>query len=116
MEVIKNLIKEYSAYITIYAALITFTIIIITITNTKRKRRYMLWRRDIFNLGVFVREWERNDDKFIEELFSENEKLSEENKALKSDVTKIVIVVFVIYLGYKIDKVISYFKKKPLNR
>ena len=116
MEVIKNLINEYSLHITIYASLTTFTIIIIAITNTKRKRRYMLWKKDTFNLGVFVREWERNNDKFIEELFSENEKLSEENKALKSDVTKIFIVVFIIYLAYNINKIISYFKSRPSNR
>ncbi len=111
MNDIVNLINEYNAYITLYAALITLAMIITTITNTKRKRRYMLWKKDVFNLGVFVREWERNEDKFIEELFSENEKLSDENKALKSHVTKFAIVLFIIYIAFNIDKIIKNIKE-----
>ncbi len=112
MQAIKTLISEYVLEITAFAILTTCAIIIIAITNTKRKRRYMLWKKYVLNLGVFKGEWERNDDKFTEELFSENEKLLEENKALKSDVTKFVIIVFIIYLAHNLDKMLKYLKNR----
>lgn len=105
MQAIKILISEYILQITIWAILSTLAVIIITITNTKRKRRYMSWKKDRLNLLVFSREWERNDDKLTEELFSENERLSTENKALKSEITKFSIIVFIIYAVYVVSSV-----------
>ena len=83
MNIIKEIISENTLYIILYIVCATLTIIILAINRTKIKIGFTDWKKDTLNLVVFKREWESNNDKFIEELFSENEKLSSENKALK---------------------------------
>lgn len=44
--------------------------------------------RDTFNLPFFKREWERNNDKLLQELFAENLALEKRAKELDKDVRK----------------------------
>jgi len=112
METIKNLINENIFFVISYMLCTTVVIIIMAINISKRKKRYITWKKDTLNLLVFTREWERNDDKFIEELFNENEKLSLENKILNKEYTKLsIIALIVIILHILLLKI-----KKPINR
>lgn len=104
MEIIKGVLSYYSVQIAIYAAITTLTLIFVLFTNSNKKKRYMSWKGDILNLGVFKREWVRDDDKFIQELFSENEKLTLENSTLKKDITKLTILTLLFLIFQKLGK------------
>ncbi|MBU1012685.1 MAG: hypothetical protein KKG99_06755 [Bacteroidetes bacterium] len=109
MDTIKEIMKENAFVISIYALLTTLIIVIIAVTNNKRKKWFIDWKKDTLNLYVFKREWERNDDKFMELLFSENEKLSAENKILKKDINKVSILFLIILI---VPIIYSKFTKK----
>jgi uncharacterized membrane protein YbaN (DUF454 family) len=113
MITIENIISPCIIPITLYAISTTIAIIIISIRSTKRKNRYADWKKDTLNLGVFVREWERNDDMFIEELFSENKKLSLENKALSKNLTLVSMAVLIWFIFSNFEKLLkNSFKKR----
>ncbi|MCX6221454.1 MAG: hypothetical protein NTZ69_10740 [Bacteroidia bacterium] len=103
------LLRENIFWIILYAIAVTLAILIIAITKQNRKRKYMLWKKDTINLYVFKREWEFNEDKFIEELFSANESLTNENKLLKQKVNDLSIASLLLLL---IVAFISKFKGK----
>ena len=59
--------------------------------------------------------WERNDDKFINDLLDDNERLEKENKYLRNFVTKssiwwLVVILFITLLAYG-SQVSDYFKR-----
>ncbi|MBA7695296.1 hypothetical protein ES703_103919 [subsurface metagenome] len=58
----------------------------------------MVVKKEVPNLGIWKRESVLNDDAFLEELFSENLRLTEENKILKKENTRLTIGSFCILL------------------
>ncbi len=97
-DIIKCIIDNNVMYITLYAFCITLAIIIIIIRNKSKKRRYIDWKNDTFNIGIFKREWSVNEDELLNELFSENSRLENENKLLKKQYSKLTMLLL-IYFG-----------------
>lgn len=103
------------AWIMLYALFTTLAIIIIITRKNKRKRKYIDWKRDVLTIPLFKREWERNDDDLLNELFSENERLTKENKILKQDLTNrsivnLILLIFIVFITKLKD-----FKNKDTN-
>lgn len=105
MELIKTVINLYSFSIAVYAMLITIVLLILVFRYKSRKIRYLDWKKDTLNLYLFKREWERNDDKLLQELFDENLSLERRVKELDKDVTKLsffgLLMVLLIKIGVK---------------
>lgn len=105
MELIKSVINQYSFSIAVYAMLITIVLLILVFRYKSRKIRYLDWKKDTLNLYLFKREWERNDDKLLQELFDENLFLERRVKELDKDVTKLsffgLLMVLLIKIGRK---------------
>ncbi|MFZ4739557.1 MAG: hypothetical protein ACOYLE_00145 [Bacteroidales bacterium] len=105
METIKTLIIDNIPKTILLIVLETLVIIIILIISTKKKKRFRVWKKDTLDLVVYKREWEHNTDEFINELFSENEKLESENKLLKRQFKKVSILFLIVLI-------IDFFKEK----
>ncbi len=75
------------------ALLSVVAVVIITIEKTKSKTRYRYWKKDVINLGIFSREWERTDDDVLRQLFDENARLEAENKLLKKQYSRLSLAV-----------------------
>lgn len=103
METIVEITRSNTAWIAVYALLITLALIIIVNSNSKRKKRYIDWKKQTLNIYLLKIEWERNDDELLNELFSENEHLLKENKVLKQNLTKssILNLIFLISIVVK---------------
>lgn len=101
MNTIRAILCEYSISILIFG-LTFFTAFIITLLiHSKRKTRYLLWKKETIHLGIYRVEKEFGKDKFIEELFTENLRLETENKLLKKQVSNTkfaAIAIFIIML------------------
>lgn len=98
MDTIIEIVRVNMSFVIIYAFIATFAIIITIATTAKRKRKYMVWKKDTVNLYVFKREWERNDDEFLEELFLENDRLTKENKLLKEKVSDLSFISTILLM------------------
>lgn len=96
IESIDQIMNSINAWVAVYALLVTLAVLIMISTNNKRKKRYIDWKNQAFNIWVYKIEWERNDDKLLNELFTENERLFKENKVLKQDVTKASILSLIL--------------------
>ena len=81
-----------------YIICTTLAVIVLTQSRVKKRTRYMVVKKEVPNLGIWKRESVLNDDAFLEELFSENLRLTEENKILKKENTRLTIGSFCILL------------------
>ena len=66
-DIIKCIIDNNVMYITLYAFCITLAIIIIIIRNKSKKRRYIDWKNDTFNIK-FDNLWESNISGFVYDI------------------------------------------------
>ncbi|MDD4968553.1 MAG: hypothetical protein PHT07_03895 [Paludibacter sp.] len=105
MELIEKILGQYSLSITGYAVLITFGLIIIVSRDKSKKNKYLDWKKDTLILPLFKREWERNDDKVLQELYDENQALHKRVKELDKDVNKLslfaLLMIFLMKIGAK---------------
>ncbi len=67
----------------VYALGLSLALIIIIIRSRKKRHKFMLWKKDTINIFIFKREWEANNDAFIQQLWDENQRLVKENALLK---------------------------------
>lgn len=102
MEIIRSLLNQYSLSIAFYAILITVAMVIIIFRGKSKRNKYLDWKKDTLNLYLFKREWERNDDKLLQELFDENRILERRVKELDKDVTKFSLLAILMILLLKI--------------
>ena len=102
MGVIENILEQYSLSMAGYAVLITIVLLIIIFRSKSKRNKYLDWKKDSLNLYLFKREWERNDDKLLQELFDENQTLEKRVKELDKDVTKLSFVALLMILLLKI--------------
>ena len=112
MSYFSELVEGYAMSILVYAVIITI-IIILRIWNLKKKKKsYLTWKKDKVNLYFFSREWERNEDVILNQLFEENIRLENELKVLKKDHTRITLAFLILVVGQVLaDK----FKRKEKN-
>lgn len=98
MEAIKEIIRPYSFSILIYAISITIILVIILLRQKSLKNKYIDWKRDVLKLPFYSREWERNDDELLLELYTENERLDAELSVRNKDFTKLTILTLLLIL------------------
>jgi hypothetical protein len=83
-EMIKTILINNVDLIAWYASITTLVIITLIVRNRKTKKTFVKWKKDKINiLGIFTREWEVNEDEFLNDLFSENQRLEREVNLLK---------------------------------
>jgi hypothetical protein len=99
MSYLNKIIEGHSMTIFVYAVIITLIITIIIWNLRKKKKSYLTWKKDKVNLYFFSREWERNEDIVLNELFNENIRLENELKVRKKDHTKITLAFLVVVAG-----------------
>lgn len=106
-------ITSNAAYITSYAALTTLIIIVMLVKSRKRKETFMRWKQDKINiLGIFQRTWVENEDEFLQQLWEENQRLGNENKALRKSVKEmpffarltVIALILGVFIGFKAAK------------
>ena len=102
MELIKSIVSQHSISIAFYAILITIVLLIIIFRGKSKRNKYLDWKKDTLNLYLFKREWERNDDKLLQDLFDENQVLEKRVKELDKDVTKFSFLAILMILLLKI--------------
>jgi hypothetical protein len=116
MEIIEDVINKYALEIALYALCTTFIITILVAKKVTKKNKYIAWKRDTINLYVFKREYERNDDELLIELFNENRRLDAELKMSKKQYTNLsILVVIVVFFIVLKDEIYKIFKKKVAN-
>lgn len=102
MEFIRKIISENPLLIFGYLICITIFLLFQISDKYKKKSKYKVWKRESINLGFYKREYERNDDLFIQQLWDENSKLAEENKLLKIEKSKLalggILMLFILIL------------------
>lgn len=118
-----SFIIEYKTLIVLIATTSVLVNIIVLIATEKRKKRYIEWKETKINIfGWYQRTWERNDDKFMNELFDDNIRLEKENNLLKKrytnlsiSVTLILVISLIGIVLYSVPKRIVKTVKKPFT-
>lgn len=98
MNTIKEILCEYSFSILIFGLTALLSLIVALWIQGKRKRRYLTWKKETINLGIYKAEKEFGKDDFIEELFNENIRLETENKLLKQQLSNTKFAAIVIFI------------------
>lgn len=101
MDILRATLCEYSLLILFFGLMSLAAFIITLLIHNKRKTRYLLWKKETINLGIYRTEKEFGKDEFMEELYTENLRLETENKLLKKQVSNtkfFAIVIFIIIL------------------
>mgnify|MGYP006281868955 CR=1 FL=1 len=107
MDIISSIVSQYCIEIASYSIFATLVILFLLFRQRSKKNKYLDWKKDQLNLYVFKREWERNDDEVLKELFSENKSLEKELKELKKANEKtsiqaaIILLLFVLHVKFK---------------
>jgi hypothetical protein len=101
MNYFSELVEGFAMSILVYAVIITIIVILRIWNLRKKKNSYLTWKKDKVNLYFFSREWERNEDVVLQQLFDENIRLENELKVLKKDHTKISLA-FLILLALQV--------------
>ena len=66
-----------------YSVVSTAIILFMVVYGFVRKKKYRVWKKDTLSIFIFTREWEHSDDKFLQELWDENQSLSQQVALLK---------------------------------
>lgn len=112
MENINEIISYYNIPIIIYALSITVILAIIIAQKKSLRNKYIDWKRDVLKLPFFHREWERNDDKLLQELYTENERLQAELNLRNKEFTKLTILTLILLLPTVLKSKLK--KEKPV--
>ena len=91
---------------------IIVTMAIIINDSVKRKNRYVIWKKQTLNFGIYSREWERTDDVVLQQLFDENQRLETENKSLKKQKSKLSFLLLIGLFGSLFTMWLLTFKSK----
>jgi len=118
-EMIKTILINNIEWIALYASIATLAIIVLIVKSRNRQKTFVKWKKDKINiLGIFTREWEVNDDEFLNELFSENQRLELEVNLLKKQLKSASLIHALGLLLFVIGLIIGGFysrsnKKNP---
>lgn len=93
---IEEFLIEHVWYL-FFGFLIALGILIFWIWRRKHKKsRYNNWKEERINLGFYVLVFARNEDPFLEELFTENELLEAKIKLLRKEKSKTEFALVII--------------------
>ena len=114
MNFVETLIIEHPFQFLLYSIGMTAFLIFQLIDRRKKRTQYKVWKRESINLGFYKRDYERSDDVFIQQLWDENIRLSDENKFLRKENSKISIVAVFLLVTFLIEiKLRNLLNKKP---
>lgn len=97
-----------------YALCATLTIIVMTHSRLKSRKKYATWKTDRLNLFIFERTWERSDDELVQQLFDENQRLASENKLLKQEKSNLETRVFIVLLIFLVVNYLQSLLKRKI--
>lgn len=103
-EIIRTILINNIEWIALYASIATLVSITLIVKSRKTQKTFVKWKKDKINiLGIFTREWEVDEDEFLNDLLSENQRLELEVNLLKKELpikNALVLLLFVIGLSF----------------
>ena len=108
-EIIRLTLSKNAFWAISYMFVTTLTIVIMIIVSVQKKNKYMRLKKQTLNfLNIHKKEWEYLEDDFTKQLWDDNERLENEVKVLKKEVSKLslfgIIVVLIYYIEQKFKK------------
>lgn len=111
MDIIKEFLEQHVIKVTIYSFSITTVLLILIFRSKSLKNKYLDWKRDTLKLPFFSREWERNEDALLLELYSENENLNKKLNILQKENMKLSLISILILLTFWVQEKLKIKKK-----
>lgn len=110
MIALSNFIEALDLSVLLFSYSVVITLLLaFWIWRRKRiKSHYNNWKKEKVNLfGIYAIEFERNEDKFLEELFEELEAKNLELKLLRKEYNKVGIYLLIILVPVLIASLFS---------
>lgn len=103
MNFIKCLICENYLWVLSALTVLFVAFIWVIIISNKKRKRFLVWKREKINLWIYSSEREYGKDDVLQELYDENIRLDKENKILKKQVSDSsflgIVILFLILLA-----------------
>lgn len=110
MNFIKCLICENYLWVLSALTVLFVAFIWVIIISNKKRKRFLVWKREKINLWIYSSEREYGKDDVLQELYDENIRLDKENKILKKQVSDssflgiVILFIILIILWFKRNK------------
>lgn len=113
MEVLKEIISEYYLWVIIFGLFSFIAFILLLISTNKKRKRFLVWKKEVIDLWVYRSEKEFGKDEILEQLYDENVRLGKENKLLRQQASdasfSTIMILFTVIFA-------MWFRRKTKDR
>ncbi len=115
-KIISDLMINNKEAIISYIFLSTLCIVILIISRLKSKKDFMRLKKETISFGFIKREYQPEEDKFLLELWADNQRLEKELSALKKEYNKLSIWVLIVLIFALVFSKLGEFTEKSKHK
>ena len=106
--IIQQIVCENSLSIFLALFVLIFICIFIMFNANKKRKRFLVWKKEEINLWVYKNSKEYGKDDILQELYDDNTRLDAENKILKNQVSNSsfwgIVLLFIVVIALWIKR------------